>query len=122
MKRVKIEELEKGDLILVRWNDASELRAHLDQHRQPAVHVKDWGVFLGVTGRKRKHIVVGKDVVEIFDEWGAARIPLELINSITLIMKKEQLVKAIAEIQALTRRVRLRKYKRMEVKQIARMG
>jgi len=102
--------LKKGDLILVRWNDASEMRASLEQHKQPSVHVKDWGVFLGVEGGKRKHVILGKDVVEVFNEWGAARIPVELINEITLIMKREQLITAIAEIQALTRRVRLRKY------------
>lgn len=112
MRQVKIEELEKGDLILCRWNDASELRAGLEQHKQPAVHVKDWGVFLGIAGAKRKHIVVGKDVVEIYNEWGAARIPVELVNKITLIMKREELIEAITEIQALTRRVRLRKYAR----------
>jgi len=103
-------------LIIVRWNDASEIRAALNQHTQePSVHVKDWGVFLGVTGKKRKHIVIGKDVVEVFNDWGAARIPVELINNITLIMRRDELIKVIVEIQALTRRVRLRKYARIQM-------
>jgi len=102
--------LKKGDLILVRWNDASEFRASLNQHvQQPSVHVKDWGVFLGVTGKKRRHIVIGKDVVELFNEWSAARIPLELVNNIVLVMKGRELSKVLTEIQLLTRRVRLRR-------------
>jgi len=116
IKQVKIEELEKGDFIIVRWNDASEFRARLNQHiEQPSVHVKDWGIFLGVTGKKRKHIVVGKDVVELFNEWGAARIPIELVNNIVLVLKGKDLTKVLSEIQALARRVRLRKYARIQM-------
>lgn len=112
MKTVKLEDLEMGDLILVRWQDASEMRARINQHIQPDVYVKDLGVFLGVTGLKRKHIIVGKDVVELWNQWGAARIPLDLVESIILIVGRSDLVKAINEIQALVRKVKLRKYKR----------
>ena len=110
MKEVNLEGLRKGDLIIVRWNDASEVRAGLNQHRQPEVYVKDWGVFLGIRGRKRKHVVVGKDVVETWNEWGAARIPLALIDSVTLLMRREDLERVLTEIQVLTRKARLRKY------------
>jgi len=115
MKPVKIEELQKGDLILVRWMDASEMRAQINQHATPEVYVKDWGVFLGVSGTKRKHAIIGKDVVETWNEWGAARIPLELIDSITIIISRDQLIKALNEIQALVRKVRLRRYTRIDV-------
>ena len=115
MKPVKIEELQKGDLILVRWMDASEMRAQINQHATPEVYVKDWGVFLGVSGQKRKHVIIGKDVVETWNEWGAARIPLELIDSIIVIIRRDQLIKALNEIQALVRKVRLRKYSRIDV-------
>ncbi len=44
MRNVKIEELQRGDLIMVRWNDASEMRAKVEQHDQkPEVYVKDLG-------------------------------------------------------------------------------
>jgi len=90
MKPVKIEELQKGDLILVRWMDASEMRAHINQHNRPEVYVKDWGVFLGVSGQKRRHVIIGKDVVETWNEWGAARIPLarQLWHTVRLIYRK----------------------------------
>lgn len=112
MSQIKLEELEKGDFVIVRWSDASELRARLEQHEQPDIYVKDWGVFLGVTGIKKKYAVIGKDVVEIWNEWGATRIPVELINDIILILRRRDLVGAIAEIQGLTRRIRVRRYTR----------
>jgi len=115
MKQVKLEELEKGDLIIVRWRDASEMRAKLTDHEQPEVYVKDWGIYLGVTGVKRKYVVVGKDVVELWSEWGATRIPVELISGVTLVLKREEVVKAVAEIQTLTRKIKLRRYMRMRM-------
>lgn len=112
MKQTKLEELEKGDLIIVRWCDASEIRARFEQHEQPEIYVKDWGVYLGVTGVKRKYIVVGKDVVEVWSEWGATRIPVELVNDITLMVKRNEIINAIAEIKTLARKIKLRKYLR----------
>ncbi|MDH5440570.1 MAG: hypothetical protein OEZ48_01335 [Candidatus Bathyarchaeota archaeon] len=85
MKQVNMEDLRKGDLILVRWFDASELRAKLNQHEQPEVAVWEWGIFLGLRGRKRKHLLLGKDLVQGWDEWGAARIPAALIDTIILL-------------------------------------
>ena len=96
----------------MRWRDASEVRARFEQHERPEVYVKDWGVFLGVTGVKRRYVVVGKDVVEVWNEWGATRIPVELVSGVSLVMRRGEIVDAIVEIQALTRRVKLRRYSR----------
>jgi len=113
LKQISLDELKKGDLILVRWMDASEFRAKLAEHTgEPEVYVKDLGVFLGVSGAKKKHIIIGKDVVESKDEWGAARIPLDLVESIILIMPREDVEKMMIEVKALVRRVRIRKYVR----------
>jgi len=111
MRRISLEELRKGDLILVRWIDASDVRAPLSEHEErPEVHVKDWGVYLGVSGRKHRFLLLGKDVVEVHNEWGATRIPLELVVEVILILPREEVSKAIREILALTRRVRLRRW------------
>jgi len=111
MRSVNLEELRKGDLILVRWVDASDVRAPLKEHEaRPEIHVKDWGVYLGVVGRKHRFLLLGKDVVEVHNEWGATRIPLELVVDIVLILPREKVSEAIKEILALTRRVRLRRY------------
>jgi len=107
--------LKKGDLIVVRWMDASEVRAGSGQHDNPEVYVKDLGVYLGVTGTKRKHIIVGKDVIENWNDWGAVRIPLDLVESVVVVVTMENMLPVLREIQALTRKVRLRKYRRFEV-------
>ncbi|TET72074.1 hypothetical protein E3J39_03295 [Candidatus Bathyarchaeota archaeon] len=119
MRRVNVEELRKGDLILVRWMDASEIRCSMDEHEgSPEIYCKDWGVYLGVSGRKRRLLLVGKDVVEVHNDWGAARIPLELVDEILLVMPRREVLKAIREIQALGRRVRLRKWRKGEIERV----
>ncbi len=85
MQKARIDELQKGDLILVKWFDASELRAKLNQHEKPDVAVFEWGIFLGTGGQKRKHLLLGKEYVSGWDEWGAARIPVELIEDVWLL-------------------------------------
>ncbi|OYT47632.1 hypothetical protein B6U79_03855 [Candidatus Bathyarchaeota archaeon ex4484_231] len=88
MRLVRVEELERGDLILVKWFDASELRAKLNQHEKPEVAVYEWGIYLGVRGRKRKHLLLGKEHVKGWGEWGAARIPVSLIEEVWLLMRR----------------------------------
>ena len=116
MEKVELENLEKGDLIMVRWLDASELKGSMNEHEgSPEVYCKDWGVFLGVSGRKRQLLLVGKDVVEVHNEWGAVRIPVELVDEVLLVMPRGEVLRAIREIGVLGRRVRLRKYRRNEI-------
>ena len=116
MEKVELENLKKGDLIMVRWLDASEIRCSMNEHEgSPEVYCKDWGVFLGVSGRKRQLLLVGKDVVEVHNDWGAVRIPLELVDEVVLVMPRGEVLRTIREIGALGRRVRLRKYGRDEV-------
>jgi len=59
-------------------------------------------------------IILRKDVVEVHNEWGATRIPVELIEEITVILPRDEMMKAIREVQVLGRRVSLRKYSRKE--------
>jgi len=111
MRRVNLEELRKGDLILVRWIDASDVKAPLREHEaRPEVYVKDWGVYLGISGRRRRLLLLGKDVVEAQGEWGATRIPLELIEEVILLMPREETCRVIGEILKIARRVRLRRF------------
>ena len=113
MSTVNLGSLEKGDLILVRWTDASNHKATLEGHLgSPEAVCKDWGVYLGVSGVKRKFILVGKDVEEVHNEWGATRIPLDLVEEVIRLMPRDQIVRSIREIQVLGRRVRLRRSRR----------
>ena len=115
-KPVRFEDLQKGDMILVKWVDASDIRGTLQEHAgRPEIHVKDWGIFLGVSGQKRKFLIVGKDVTEVQNDWGATRIPLELVEEIFLLMPRDQVMKSIVEVQILARRIRLRRYRRERI-------
>jgi len=116
VESVEIGDLEKGDLIMVRWLDASELRCSVDEHEgSPEVYCKDWGVYLGVSGRKRRLLLVGKDVVEVHNDWGAVRIPVELVDEVLLVMPRGEVLRAIREVGVLGRRVRLRRFRRDEI-------
>jgi len=120
MRRVSIEEIEGGELqrgsfIMVRWLDASDIKAQLCEHEaSPEAYCKDWGVYLGCSGRKKKLLIIGKDVMEVHNEWGATRIPLELVEEVILILPRDEMMKVVREVQILGRRVSLRKYKRKE--------
>ena len=120
LKRISVEEIENGELprgsfIMVRWLDASDIKAQLSEHEaNPEAFCKDWGLFLGCSGRKKKMLIIGKDVVEVHNEWGATRIPLELIEEVIMILPRDEMMKAIREVQIMGRRVSLRKYKRRE--------
>jgi len=116
---VKPEQLKKGDLILVRWTDASDTTATLEEHKEkPEANCKDWGVFLGISGTKHRFIIVGKDVAETNREWGATRIPAELVEEIKLILPRDEVSHIIGEVEALSRRIRLRKHRRGEARDV----
>jgi hypothetical protein len=113
MEKVGVEDLEKGDLIMVRWLDASDVSATLKEHEKaPETLCKDWGIYLGVSGRERRFIIIAKDVVVTQSEWGASRIPLELVEEIVRLMSRSQVMEAIGEVKRLGRRVRVRRYSR----------
>ena len=120
MRRVTVEEilgggLPKGCFVVVRWLDASDSKALLREHVEcPEVNCKDWGIFLGVSGRKRRMLLLGKDVVELYNEWGATRIPLELVEEVLLVLPREEVLRFVKEVGVLGRRVSLRKVRRKE--------
>ena len=116
---MRLEELRLGDLILVRWTDASNHKATLEEHEvSPETSCKDWGVYLGISGSKRRFILVGKDVVMAHNEWGATRIPLGLVDGVELILPREQVVQMIEEARGLGRRIRLRRQVRREAEHV----
>jgi len=116
---MKLEELQKGDLILVRWIDASDTKATLAEHNsQPEAGCKDWGIYLGTSGTRRRFLIVGKDIAETHNEWGATRIPAELVEEIRLILPREKIRAIIGEVETLNRRVRLRTHRRGEARDV----
>lgn len=120
MRKITVEELEsgaveKGSMISVKWIDASNHKARLKDHEAcPETVCKDWGLYLAISGRKKKMLVLGKDVIEVHNEWGASRIPVDLIEEVILILPRAEVMKAIREVQVLGKKVNLRRYRRKE--------
>ena len=48
------------------------------------------------------------------NEWGATRIPLELVEDVLVIVPREDMVGHVQEIKTLSRRIRLRRYNRQK--------
>jgi len=84
---VDIDALQKGDLIQIEWSDASEVRARLSEHRKnPEATVYEWGVFLGLSKmRRRQYLLLGKEVALPWKEWGAVRVPIDILDKIHII-------------------------------------
>jgi len=86
LKEVKVEDLKPGDLIYIVWSDAWE------SNRVPLINAEydavwhEWGVFLFVKGRKKKHLVMAynKKPGEI-TEWDITAIPIDLILKVVLV-------------------------------------
>ena len=87
MKTVNIENLKPGDLIWVKWYDASEFRgALLPEDSKYDMPVYVIGIYIGIKGRKRRHLIVAKEKLPQPSEWNADVIPIEMIESIHLII------------------------------------
>jgi hypothetical protein len=87
LKEVRISDLQLGDLIWIRWNDAS-----IDTTRLPSDHevespVHSIGIFLGVRGVKHKHLLLGRSKAPEPQLWEADRIPVSLIDYALLVQR-----------------------------------
>lgn len=82
----QIESLRFGDLIFLRWGDASLDISKLPGDHEVEAPVYAWGVFLGVRGRKRKHLLLGKSKPPLVEYWEADRIPVPLIDYVTVVI------------------------------------
>ncbi len=58
-----IDSLDFGDLIEVEWLDASEAAGQLE-HNKFDTPVQSVGYFLAVKGRKTRHVVIAKEIVD----------------------------------------------------------
>ena len=107
--------LPKGTMIVVRWIDASDARKTLQEHEtSPEMICKDWGLYLGCSGHKKKFILLGKDVVELHNEWGATRIPIDLIEEVQILQPQSEIIPLIQEAKTLGRKISLRRHRRKE--------
>ena len=62
----QLQDLEPGDLICVEWTDASVGKS-LGSGVAVDVPVKSWGVFIGLLGKRSKHIVLAQNNFQYSD-------------------------------------------------------
>jgi hypothetical protein len=116
----QIKDLQLGDLIRLEWNDASKGEARVSKDRQADVQfdipVTSWGVFLGIVGRKTKHVVLLRDHFEMSATLGVYDIdfnviPLGMISHVAILKKAELDSRVASLLQTAFLRARIRKQK-----------
>lgn len=112
IRKIDLDDLRRGDFIIVRWRDASDTRGFMEEFGE-ACWMKDWGFYLGIVGR-HPMIVISKDVAEGRKAWGVSRIPIELIGEILLVIPSEETKRMVPELGFKGRRIRTRRYDREE--------
>jgi hypothetical protein len=63
----QIKTLTAGDLVQVEWTDASIGKSLSNGLSGIDVPVKSWGVFIGVLGQKRKHVILAQNCFRYSD-------------------------------------------------------
>jgi hypothetical protein len=63
----QVKSLAAGDLVLVEWCDASIGKSLSNGLSGIDVPVKSWGVFIGVLGHKRRHVVLAQNCFRYSD-------------------------------------------------------
>ena len=103
MKETDLDELEKGDLVRVNWFDASRgqaltIRGRLD------IPVYSWGIYLGVLGQKRRHIVLAQNSFKLNKDLydvDYTCIPLSFLESV-IVVRKVELPEDVADLLLLS--------------------
>lgn len=63
----QIKQLNAGDLVCVEWCDASIGKSLANGIGGIDVPVKSWGVFIGVLGKKREHVILAQNCFQYSD-------------------------------------------------------
>jgi len=117
---IKIKDLRLGDVVRVEWCDASKGEALIRKNNRSEVQfdipVTSWGVFLGIAGRKTKHVVLLRDYFEMNETLGICDIdfnviPVGMISSLTVLKKAELTREMAALLKTAFLRARIRKQK-----------
>lgn len=117
---IKIKDLRLGDLVKVEWFDASKGEARVGKDTESDVQfdipVTSWGVFLGIVGRRTKHVILLRDYFEMNEVLGICDIdfnviPLGMISSLTVLKRAELDRNMVGLLQTAFLRARIRKQK-----------
>jgi len=72
-----------GDLIEIGWLDASESTGRLERARFETP-VRSVGFYLGVKGKRTKHMVIAKEVIDAAKAYHYNVIPVGMIENVTV--------------------------------------
>jgi len=88
MQQTKVENLKPGDLIYVAWSDAWEADKVPLKNGEYDVVWHEWGCFLFVRGKLRKHLVMAynKKPGDV-TKWNFTAIPVDLILKVVLVQR-----------------------------------
>jgi hypothetical protein len=115
-----IRNLQLGDLVRIEWFDASKGEARINKRAEPIVQfdipVTSWGVFLGIVGKKAKHVFLLRDHFEMNEEIGVYDvdfnvIPIGMIDGIEVLKTGELDCDVAVLLQEAFLRARIRKRK-----------
>jgi len=105
--RKQIKGLQLGDLIRVRWFDASKGEVRIEEQSEDAgvqfdIPVTSWGVFLGLVGEKTKHVLLIRDHFQMNATSGVYDIdfnvvPIGMIQAVE-VLKRSELEPTVAEL------------------------
>lgn len=82
--------LEAGDLVCVEWCDASIGKSLSNGIGGIDVPVKSWGVFIGVLGKRREHVILAQNCFRYSDglfDIDYTAVPLPWTTSATVVAK-----------------------------------
>ncbi len=86
----QVKSLVAGDLVCVEWCDASIGKSLSNGVGGIDVPVKSWGVFIGVLGRKREHVILAQNCFRYSDglyDIDYTAVPLPWTTSATVVVK-----------------------------------
>ncbi|MCW4025319.1 MAG: hypothetical protein NWF01_09845 [Candidatus Bathyarchaeota archaeon] len=84
----QIKNLQAGDLVCIEWCDASIGKSLSNGAAGIDVPVKSWGVFIGIMGKRREHVILAQNAFRYTDglyDIDYTAIPLPWATSGTLI-------------------------------------
>lgn len=92
MKRVlkQLKDLQRGDLVRIDWSDASVGKS-LGTGLAVDVPVKSWGIFIGILGKRKQHIVLAQNNFQYNDgvyDIDYIAIPTGWVEKSTVLLKQ----------------------------------
>ena len=96
----QLKDLQRGDLISVEWTDASVGKS-LGSGVAVDVPVRSWGIFIGLLGKRSKHIVLAQNNFQYSDglyDIDYTAIPVGWTEKVTVIDKRHVSSKEAEEL------------------------